>query len=224
MTPPKVSSPRLRGVTSSRSTSFTSPAKTPPCKAAPSATTSSGFTLLFGSLPVSSFTTACTIGILVEPPTKTTSSNSLVSNLASWRARRKGVVTRLTNCSVNCSNFDRLSVICRCFGPLASAVINGRFISVCITLDSSIFAFSAASLTRCRAWRSLLKSTPWSRRNSLVIQSTMAKSQSSPPRWVSPFVAITSTKPSLTSKIDTSKVPPPKSKTRIVSSFFLSRP
>ena len=44
MTPPSVSIPSDRGVTSSSSTSFTSPASTPPWIAAPTATTSSGFT------------------------------------------------------------------------------------------------------------------------------------------------------------------------------------
>ena len=53
-TPPLVSIPRLRGVTSSRSTSLTSPLSTPPW-IAPTATTSSGLTPLCGSLPSSSF-------------------------------------------------------------------------------------------------------------------------------------------------------------------------
>ncbi|SKT91306.1 Uncharacterised protein [Mycobacteroides abscessus subsp. abscessus] len=54
---------------------------------------------------------------------------------------------------------------------------------------------------------------------------TMRSSQSSPPRWLSPEVARTSTTPSPISSSDTSKVPPPRSKTRIVCSFSpLSRP
>src|SRR6185295_11308361 len=47
------------GVTSSRSRSLTSPASTPAWIAAPTATTSSGFTPLCGSLPKSSLTIAC---------------------------------------------------------------------------------------------------------------------------------------------------------------------
>ncbi len=43
-TPPPVSTPRLKGVTSRRSTSSTSPLNAAPWSAAPSATTSSGFT------------------------------------------------------------------------------------------------------------------------------------------------------------------------------------
>jgi hypothetical protein len=34
-----------------------------------------------------------------------------------------------------------------CFGPLASAVINGRLISVDVVEESSILAFSAASFS-----------------------------------------------------------------------------
>ncbi len=49
-------------------------------------------------------------------------------------------------------------------------------------------------------------------------------SKSSPPRKVSPWVAFTSKTPSPISRIDMSKVPPPRSKTAIFSSFFLSSP
>ena len=45
--------------------------------------------------------------------------------------------------------------------------MNGRLISVSITCESSILAFSAASFSRCRAMRSLPRSMPWSFLNSL---------------------------------------------------------
>ena len=51
MTPPSVSIPKLNGVTSSSKPSLTSPLMTPPWIAAPKATTSSGLTERFGSLP-----------------------------------------------------------------------------------------------------------------------------------------------------------------------------
>jgi len=51
ITPPRVSIPNDKGVTSSKSKSLTSPFKTPPYIAAPTATASSGLTLLFGYLP-----------------------------------------------------------------------------------------------------------------------------------------------------------------------------
>ena len=65
---------------------------------------------------------------------------------------------------------------------------------------------------------------PWSFLNSATIQSTIALSKLSPPRWLSPFVDFTSKTPSPSSSTDTSKVPPPRSKTRIVWSASLSSP
>ena len=52
--------------------------------------------------------------------------------------------------------------------------------------------------------------------NSRTNQSTIALSKLSPPRWLSPAVALTSNTPSPISSTDTSNVPPPRSKTRIV--------
>ena len=57
-TPPIVSIPNDSGVTSSKRTSFTSPVKTPPCIAAPTATTSSGFTPFEGFFPKNFSTTS----------------------------------------------------------------------------------------------------------------------------------------------------------------------
>ncbi len=76
-TPPSVSIASVSGVTSSSSRSFTSPASTPACTAAPIATTSSGFTLRCGSRPNSFFTISWILGMRVCPPTRTTSSMSL---------------------------------------------------------------------------------------------------------------------------------------------------
>jgi hypothetical protein len=47
--------------------------------------------------------------------------------------------------STSDSSLARVRVITRCLGPVASAVMNGRLISVCRVELSSIFAFSAAS-------------------------------------------------------------------------------
>ena len=49
-------------------------------------------------------------------------------------------------------------------------------------------------------------------------------SRLSPPRCPSPFVALTSITLSPTSRIEISKVPPPKSYTATISSVFLSTP
>ena len=122
------------------------------------------------------------------------------------------------------SNSPRVSFSSRCSGPSAVAVTNGRLIVVSATWESSIFAFSAASFRRCSAIRSFDRSTPWSSLNSFTIQSMTRWSQSSPPSCVSPWVALTSNTPSPISSSDTSNVPPPRSKTRIVWSLLLVEP
>ena len=147
----------------------------------------------------------------VWPPTSTTSSISLASTPASFSACLLGGIERWTRSSTSCSSFGRVSRMFRCFGPEASAVMNGRLMSVSWALESSILAFSAASLRRWMAIGSLPRSIPWSFLNSSSSQSMIRWSMLSPPRWVSPLVALTSTTPSPTSRIEMSKVPPPKS-------------
>ena len=67
-----------------------------------------------------------------------------------------------TRSDVRSSNLALVRVISRCFGPVASAVMNGRLMFVDITVESSIFAFSAASFSLCLAILSLLRSMPFS--------------------------------------------------------------
>ncbi len=143
---------------------------------------------------------------------------------ASFSACSIGAIVRWTRSSTSCSSLARVSVMFRCFGPDWSAVMKGRLISVCITVDSSIFAFSAASLRRCSDMGSFDRSMPWSRLNSAISHSMMRASKSSPPRCVSPLVDFTSNTPSASSRIEMSYVPPPRSYTATFSSFFLSRP
>ena len=57
----------------------------------------------------------------------------------------RGETIRSSSSEVSSFSFARVSFISRCFGPLASAVMNGRLIWVSCVVDSSIFAFSAAS-------------------------------------------------------------------------------
>ena len=73
MTPPVVSIPRVRGLTSTRTTSpsDSSPERIPPWTAAPYATASSGLIPFDGSLPKYSLRSCWTLGIRVDPPTKT---------------------------------------------------------------------------------------------------------------------------------------------------------
>ncbi len=123
ITPPKVSIPKDKGVTSSNNTSLTSPCKTPPWIAAPTATASSGFTSLRGSLSKISLTFSCTFGIRVWPPTKITSSISDADKLASFIAIRQGSTVRSISSSTRLSNLARVILMAKCLGPLASAVI-----------------------------------------------------------------------------------------------------
>ena len=149
ITPPSVSMPSESGVTSSNSTSFTSPARTPPWIAAPIATTSSGFTPFDGSLPPkSAFTASTTAGMRVIPPTRTTSSISDGFRPASFSAAITGAFVFSIRSATSDSSFALVNVTTTCFGPVASAVMYGRLISVWPVPESSIFAFSAASFRR----------------------------------------------------------------------------
>ena len=148
ITLPRVSIPSERGVTSRSNTSFTSPVRTPPWIAAPMATTSSGFTPLCGSFPKNSLTISCTLGIRVIPPTRITSLISFAVHPASFSALRQGSRQRLTRSSTSDSNFARVILRFRCFGPDASAVMKGKLTSVSELLDNSCLAFSAVSLSR----------------------------------------------------------------------------
>mmetsp|Transcript_127862 Transcript_127862/g.398208 ORF Transcript_127862/g.398208 Transcript_127862/m.398208 type:complete len:319 (+) Transcript_127862:328-1284(+) len=224
-TPPRVSTPKERGETSRSTMSLTSPARTPACTAAPTATTSSGLTLWFGAFPPTrSLARVWMAGMRVEPPTRTISSMSLALSFASFMACSTGVRQRLMRSAAICSNLARERVSSMCLGPVASAVMKGREILASCTPESSTLAFSAASVRRCKACLSLRSSMPSFCLKVSANQSTIFLSKSSPPRWVSPFVESTSQTPSPTSRMETSKVPPPRSKTMMVSLFFFSRP
>ena len=70
------------------------------------------------------------IGILVEPPTKITSSMSFFVKLASFRAFLTGSIDLFTKLSDNFSNLALVRVVTKCLGPDDVAVTYGRFISV----------------------------------------------------------------------------------------------
>ena len=132
------------------------------------ATTSSGFTLLLGSLPKKFFTVSTTFGILVIPPTRITSPISPAERPASLRAVLHGSIVLSINSAQSDSNFALVNLIFKCFGPVLSAVMKGKFTSVCVDEDNSILAFSAASLNLCYANLSCLRSIALSFLNSLA--------------------------------------------------------
>ena len=165
---------------------MTSPFSTPACTAAPMATTSSGLTPLWASLPVICWTSSWTAGMRVEPPTSTTWSMSDLVSPESAMAWSKGPLQASTRSAVSSLNLARVSLTSRCFGPSEVAVMNGRLIWVSWREDSSIFAFSAAS---CRRWVAILsvdRSTPSVSLNVFTSQSMIRWSQSSPPSWELP--------------------------------------
>src|SRR3972149_1502787 len=108
---------------------------------------SSGFTPWCGSRRKKLFTIWMTFGIRVEPPTSTTSSILSTEISASWIASSHGRSVRSRISWIICSILLRVSLSWRCLGPVASAVMNGRLISVSITEESSILAFSAPSFS-----------------------------------------------------------------------------
>ena len=167
-TPPRVSIPRDRGVTSNRRTSLTSPERTAPWMAAPMETHSIGSTPCWILGPTMDSTKFWMMGILVGPPTMMTLSILSALRSASDMACSMGPLHLSTMDSTSSSSLARVMVCTRCLGPDASAVMNGRLISVCMVVDSSILAFSAASLTLTLAALSLLRSTPVSFWNCLM--------------------------------------------------------
>ena len=127
---------------------------------------------------------------------------------------------------INPSNFALVILNSRFLAPAeGSCEINGKFMSVSITVDNSIFAFSQASLILVIAVESEVRSIPSFFLNSSTTKSIRTLSISVPPNLVSPEVLRTSKTPPPISIIVTSNVPPPKSKTSIfISCFSLSKP
>ena len=110
VTPPIVSMPSERGVTSSSSMSRLPVIRMSACTAAPSATTSSGFSSLCGVRPNNSPTRRRTSGMRVDPPTSTTSSICDGSSPASASALRQGPSVRSTTGRMIVSNSARVSL------------------------------------------------------------------------------------------------------------------
>ena len=108
--PPSVSTPSESGVTSRRRISLTSPARTPPCIAAPTATASIGSTPLSAGLPITSSTVFRTSGMRVMPPMRITFSMSLTSSFASWTTFLIGVSILVTMGLASSSSFALVSV------------------------------------------------------------------------------------------------------------------
>ena len=169
-------------------------------------------------------TNCFTIGMRVEPPTKTTSSMSSAARAASRSALCTGRNRRSNRSGQRASKPPRSRLVSMCRGPASAVAMKGSEIGVLCTPLNSILAFSAASVSRCRAWRSRLRSMAWLCWKPSASQSTMRRSQSLPPSWVSPLVALTSKTPWAIRSTDTSKVPPPRSNTSTRLTVLRSKP
>ena len=156
-TPPNVSIPNVNGVTSSSTISLsTSPAIIPAWIAAPNATASIGSTPDSGFFPTAFSTNFFTIGILVGPPTSTILVISEVDILASSIALSIEVLHFSTN---GVTRLSTLALVNFTWSVVFSWKY-GKFISVSITPESSILAFSQASWSRAMASLSLERSIP----------------------------------------------------------------
>mmetsp|Transcript_21530 Transcript_21530/g.64061 ORF Transcript_21530/g.64061 Transcript_21530/m.64061 type:complete len:219 (+) Transcript_21530:1218-1874(+) len=190
--------------------------------AAPYATASSGFTPLAGSLFLKiSCTSFLTYGIRVDPPTSTMESTSDVRVSVSSRTVLMGAAHFLNRSLFSSSNLARVSVSLKSMPSMMAGISMTTFVS----FESLRLAASASRRSFARARSDVVKSLSSFSLKRLINQSIMRWSKSAPPRCVSPAVASTRNSPlSILSK-DTSKVPPPRSKTSTRRAFSLrSRP
>mmetsp|Transcript_47980 Transcript_47980/g.120077 ORF Transcript_47980/g.120077 Transcript_47980/m.120077 type:complete len:220 (-) Transcript_47980:778-1437(-) len=209
MTPPTVSIPKVRGVTSSSSSSWPpSPDRIPAWTAAPYATASSGLMPLLGSLPLKKSLINCWIfGIRVEPPTNTISSICVFLKPASSRTFLTGLRVFWKRSLLSSSNLALVSVSEKST-PSTRLSISIR--AWCVELRARL-PFSTSRRSFCRALLSLLMSLSYFFLMTLMKWSITRWSKSSPPKWVSPLVATTSKTPLSMVRSETSNVPPPRS-------------
>ena len=162
---------------------------------------SSGCWLRSGSFSKTAFTLSFTTGIRLLPPTMTTACSSLTSIAASTRARRQRPSTRSKKGLISRSKSPR---------EITHSPEKGIRKTTSSSRDNSCFALLASACHRALSNPSN-PSHSIDNRFAAILKSNSSKS--SPPRWVSPAVATTSKTPSRISRIETSKVPPPRSKT-----------
>ena len=146
-----------------------------------------------------------------ESPTITISSILLIVKFASFKACFIGSLHFSNKFWHKCSKVDLFILISKS-SPSAKPSIS---ILLSKLTDKSFFNSSQATFNLLLALSWLLISIPFSCLNSSIQYLTNWLSKSSPPKWVLPLVAKTLKVLCSNFKIETSKVPPPKSKTKI---------
>ena len=114
------------------------------------------------------------------------------------------------------SNFDLVMTTLRSSPSIKASISTVAWVAA----DKALFAFSHEALTLLKALALFFISIEVFLLNSPAQYSTNLLSKSSPPKWVLPFVALTSNNPSSRANKETSKVPPPKSNISTFSSFL----
>ena len=227
ITSPAVSNPKDKGATSNnkRSEVFSDliSLRTAAWTAAPYATASSGLIDLDNSLPLKKSESIVWIfGILVDPPTNTTSSILFLLNWESFKTFSTGSIVFLNKSIHNSSNLALVKDEKKSIPSYKESIS----IEVWVEAERVRLALSQAVLNLLNDLGFSVISCLCFLLNSCTKCFTNLVSKSSPPKCVSPAVAFTSKIPSSIFNIETSNVPPPKSKIKIFFSFsdFLSKP
>mmetsp|Transcript_131064 Transcript_131064/g.365269 ORF Transcript_131064/g.365269 Transcript_131064/m.365269 type:complete len:248 (-) Transcript_131064:268-1011(-) len=220
--PPVISIPSESGATSSNNMFCTSwvpvPETMAACTAAPYATASSGLMLLQSSLPLKKAEmSCCTLGILVEPPTRTI---SLIMDLDRPLSDRHWVTGSIEFLKKSMQSSSNLAREMRKLKSLPSCSESTSMVT-CVCEESCRFARSHCVRRRRIARWFRVGSDLNFLRNSLMQWLSSRLSKSSPPKCGSPAVAFTSKTVSVMQRIETSKVPPPMSKTKMFVSSSL---
>ncbi len=145
MRAPLTSMPSDSGVTSSSSSDLVAslpwPVRMAACTAAPYATASSGLMDLLSALPLkNAVSSACTLGMRVEPPTSTTSCTAFLAILLSFSTCSTGFIVDANRSAHSSSNLARVMVALKSLPSTKPSIST----VACVAVDSVRLARSHA--------------------------------------------------------------------------------